>query len=151
MNRAIRHFCTLLALGLPLSALALAATQAVKVTPLMKTTTTWAGAPIVYPPAPAEVSALMVEIMPGGETGWHEHFVPSLAYILEGNLDVTRATGEVNHLKPGDTLAEVVDTLHNGRVVGEKPVKLVVFYLGTPGKPLSRSHPEFRPAAAKAP
>jgi len=97
------------------------------------------------------VSALIVEIAPGGETGWHEHPVPSLAYILEGKLDVTRATGEVKHLAPGDALAEVVNTLHNGRAVGDKPVKLVVFYVGAQGKALTISHPEFQPPEGKAP
>ncbi|MDD5297696.1 MAG: cupin domain-containing protein [Rhodocyclaceae bacterium] len=151
MTRSIRLFCALLAFCVPAAAFALEATQAVKVTPLMKTSTSWNGAPIVYPSGQAQVSALIVEIAPGGETGWHEHPVPSLAYILEGDLDVIRATGEVKHLKPGDALAEVVNTLHNGRVVGEKPVKLVVFYVGVEGMALTIAHPEFQPVQGKTP
>jgi quercetin dioxygenase-like cupin family protein len=151
MTRSLRFLCAFLALGLPLSASALDATPSVKVTPLMKTTTSWNGVPIVYPAGQAQVTALIVEIAPGGETGWHEHPVTSLAYVLEGNLDVTRATGEVKHLGPGDALAEVVNTLHNGRTQGDKPVKLVVFYIGAEGKALTIAHPEFHPKEGKAP
>ena len=38
--------------------------------------------------------------------------------------------GLVKRLEAGDVLAEVVNTLHNGRNVGTVPVKLVVFYTG---------------------
>ena len=142
----LKLFAAVLALSLPLAALALDATGTVKVTPLMKTTTSWDGRPIAYPAGPAEVTALVVEVSPGGQTGWHEHPVPSFAYLLEGELEVTRASGEVKVLKAGDTLAEVVDTVHNGRSLGDKPVKILVFYAGTKDGKLTIAHPEFRPA-----
>lgn len=150
MPKSLRFLCILLTLCLPGFASALDATNAVKVTPLLKTTTTWNGAPIVYPEGQAEVTALVIEIAPGRDTGWHEHPVPSLAYILEGNLDVTLATGEVKHLGPGDALAEVAKTLHLGRALGDKPVKLVVFYVGAKNTALTIAHPEFQPAQKAA-
>ena len=151
MPQSCRFLCILLALCLPQFAFALDATATVKVTPLLKTETTWSGIPIVYPAGPAEVTAIIVEIAPGGDTGWHEHPVPSLAYILEGNLEVTRATGEVKTLGPGDALVEVVNTLHHGRASGDKPVKLVVFYVGSKNTALTIAHPEFQPAPKTAP
>ncbi|HZX30081.1 MAG TPA: cupin domain-containing protein [Rhodocyclaceae bacterium] len=150
MPKSFRLLSILLVLCLPHVALALDATAAVKVAPLLKTTTTWNGAPIVYPQGQAEVTALVIEIAAGKETGWHEHPVPSLAYILEGNLDVTLATGEVKHLGPGDALAEVANTLHQGRALGDKPVKLVVFYVGAKNTALTVAHPEFQPAQKTA-
>ena len=114
----IRMFAATCALMLPLAASALDASATVKVTPLMKTTTSWDGKQIVYPAGQGEVTGIIVEIAPGGTTGWHEHPVPSFAYILEGELEVTRASGEVKILKAGETLAEVVNTLHNGRSLG---------------------------------
>lgn len=140
-----RLFAAALTLFLPLAAAALDATSAVKVTPLMKTTSSWDGKQIVYPEGQGEVTALIVEIAPGGETGWHEHPVPSFAYILDGTLEVTRATGEVKRLVAGDTLAEVVNTLHNGKPIGDKPVKILVFYTGSKGGKLTIAHPEFHP------
>lgn len=135
-----RVFFTLAALMLPIAASALDASSTVKVTPLLKTTSSWDSKPIVYPSGTAEVTGLLIEIAPGAETGWHEHPVASFAYILSGTLEVTRRTGEVKLLKAGDALAEVVNTQHNGRAVGDEPVKLVVFYTGAVGTPLTIKH-----------
>ena len=77
----------LLALLSSMGALALEETPAVKVTPLVKTTSSWTGKPIAYP--------------------------------------------------DGQALVEVIDTLHNGRNVGKGTVRLVVFYAGAVGVPLT--------------
>ncbi|MBA5687515.1 cupin domain-containing protein [Rugamonas apoptosis] len=122
-------------------------TAAVKVTPLMKTSSSWDAKPIAYPAGAAEVTALIVEIAAGGQTGWHEHQVPSFAYVMEGTLEVTRATGETKVLRVGDMLPEVVDTLHNGRSLDGKAVKLLVLYTGSSEKKLTVPHPEFTPPA----
>ena len=118
-------------------ALAFETSSTLKVTPLLKTTTTWEGAPIAYPTGQAEITGLMIEIAPGGETGWHSHPVPSFGMILEGKLAVTLKDGRVKEIKAGEALAEVIDTVHNGRVVGDTPVKLIVFYAGSVGQPLT--------------
>ncbi|WP_295389764.1 cupin domain-containing protein [uncultured Thiodictyon sp.] len=122
-------------------AAALDASATVQVTPLLKTTTTWNGAPLAYPSGPAEVTALLVEIAPGGETGWHRHPVPSFAFVLQGTLEVTTQEGLVHHLVAGQALAEVVNTVHNGRNVGTVPVKLAVFYAGIRGQAVSEKMP----------
>jgi quercetin dioxygenase-like cupin family protein len=127
------------------TASALDNSASVKVTPLLKTSTSWDGKPLVYPQGPAEVTALIVEIAAGGQTGWHEHSVPSFAYVLEGTLEVTQGNGATRLLHVGDTLPEVVQTLHNGRALGDKPVKLFVLYTGAVGQPLTFAHPEFAP------
>ena len=79
----------LLALLSSMGALALEETPAVKVTPLIKTTSSWTGKPIAYPDGQAEITAMVIEIAPGAETGWHAHPVPSFAMVLEGTLEVT--------------------------------------------------------------
>lgn len=109
----------------------------VKVSTVLKTETSWDGKPIEYPSGQAEITGMVVEIAPGGETGWHLHPVPSFGMVLEGELEVELKNGAVKHLKSGEALAEVVNTLHNGRNVGAVPVKLVVFYAGAVGKKLS--------------
>jgi quercetin dioxygenase-like cupin family protein len=131
---------------LPLSAPAIEPSQTVKVTQLLKTTTSWNGAPIKYPQGQAEVTSLLVEIAPGGETSWHEHPVPSFGFLLEGTLEVSLADGRKKLLKPGEALAEVIATAHNGRNVGTTPLKLIVFYAGAVDKqPLSVPRPDARP------
>lgn len=115
--------------------------------PLLKTSNSWDGKALVYPEGPAEVTALIVEIAADTETGWHEHPVPSFAYVLEGSLEVTRKTGETKVLHVGDVLPEVGNTLHNGRALEGKPVKLLVLYTGAVGKKLTVPHPELNLAA----
>lgn len=118
-------------------AFAIDASDKVKVTPLLKTQESWDGKPIVYPTGKAEVTVVLVEIAPGGETGWHLHPVPSFGMVLEGELQVELKTGETLLLKAGDAAAETVDVLHNGHNIGDVPVKLVVFYAGDTEGPLT--------------
>ena len=122
---------------LSLEAAALDAANGIKVTPLAKETTSWDGTPIAYPQGQAEMTALFIEIGPGAQTGWHCHPVPNFAYMLEGTLEVTLDDGRMKLLKAGDVLSEVVNRSHNGRNVGNLPAKLVVFYTGVVGTPLS--------------
>ena len=134
----------LLVLTLALPAAAIEASSTVRVTPLLRTAQSWDGKPIAYPAGAGEAVMLIVEIAPGGQTGWHEHGVPSFAYVLQGELEVRLADGRKNRLVAGDALAEVVGVLHNGRVVGDVPVRLVVFYTAGEGRPLTVAHPEFQ-------
>jgi len=127
---------------LPILALAIDDSSAVKVTPLLKTTTSWDGKKLVYPEGEAEVTALLVEILPGGSTGWHLHPVPSFAYLLAGALEVTLPDGRVKRIQPGEALPEVVNTMHNGRALSDTPVKIVVFYAGAVGKALTVIQPK---------
>ncbi len=109
---------------------------AVKVTRLLQSTTDAAGRPLVYPKpedGQAEITALLVEIAPGGETGWHKHPLTWLAYLLEGEIEVTLADGRVNVVRAGEALCEVVELAHNGVNRGAVPAKLVMFVLGTEG------------------
>lgn len=135
-------FCLTAAL-LPFGAQALESSQSIKVTQLLKTTQSWNGAPLKYPEGQAEITSLLIEIAPGGETNWHEHPVPSFGVLLEGTLEVSLTDGRKKLLKPGEALAEVIATAHNGRNVGTKPLKLIVFYTGAVDKqPLSVPRPD---------
>jgi quercetin dioxygenase-like cupin family protein len=112
--------------------------EGVKVTPLKKTTTTTTGQKVSYPKTDSpEVTAVLVEIPVGGETGWHLHPIPVYAYVLSGSLSVEMEKGEHFSFKEGDALVEVVNEAHNGRNTGKAPVKLVVFYTGVEGSPIT--------------
>jgi quercetin dioxygenase-like cupin family protein len=129
----------------PFAAHAIEPSATVKVTPLLKTTQSWNGAPIKYPEGQAQISALMIEIAPGGETNWHEHPVPSFGMLLEGTLEISLPDGKMKLMKAGEALAEVIATPHNGRNVGTTPVKLVVFYAGAVDKQLTVPRPDAKP------
>jgi len=140
------RFAVLLLCLIAAPAIALEPSAALKVTPLLKTTTSWDGKAIVYPGGQAEVSALVIDIAPGGETGWHQHPVPSFGMVLEGTLEVQLKDGQVKRIEAGQALAEVVDTLHNGRNVDKKPLRLLVIYAGSVGMPLTlKETPQAKP------
>lgn len=130
-------FPLLLTIILPQTALALDASAAVKVITLLQTTTSWDDQPIVYPSGAAEVTGMLIEIAPGGETSWHLHPVPSFGMVMAGELEVQLKNGTFKRFKSGDAFAEVMNTLHHGHNVGTVPVKLLVFYAGSVGQKLS--------------
>jgi quercetin dioxygenase-like cupin family protein len=96
----------------------------------LSTTKTWDDAPIHYPSGTAKVTGAIHTIPPGIETGWHLHPVPCFALVLEGELVVELKDGRTKKLKAGDTLAEVIGTLHNGKNTGKVPLKIAIFYIG---------------------
>jgi len=104
--------------------------ESVEVRENLSTTTSWDGTPIQYPAGTAKVSGAIITLSPGAETGWHLHPVPCLALILEGELLVELKDGRTHKLKAGDTLAEVMNTPHNGKNTGKVPLKIAVFYAG---------------------
>ncbi|KUL30164.1 cupin domain-containing protein [Chlorobium limicola] len=83
----------------------------------------------------AEITVLVVDVPPGGSTGWHHHPVPVYAYMLEGELAVEMENGTVNLFRKGDAIIEMVDTAHNGYNPGNEKASLVVFYTGVVGVP----------------
>ena len=106
------------------------------ITPLKKTTTSTDGSRLSYPVTDnPEVTALIVEIPPGGQTGWHLHPVPVYAYMLSGSLNVEMENGTSYRFNEGDAIIEVVNAPHNGINTGQAPAKLIVFYTGEKGKP----------------
>ena len=142
MKLCIRLYPIALLLFLPVVALAVEENSAVKVTVLLKTTSGWDGKQIVYPEGQAEMTALLIEIAPGESTGWHQHPVPSFAFLLDGTLEITLANGRVKRMQPGEALSEVTGTMHVGRALSKTPVKIVVFYAGSVGKALTVNQPD---------
>lgn len=114
------------------------ADQPVTSTQILQTSTTWNNHTIEYPDTESpEITALHIEFAPGSETVWHRHPVPSLAYIMSGELEVTIKDGKTKIFRTGDAFAEVINTWHYGKNIGDEPVKLVVFYVGEKGLKLT--------------
>jgi len=92
---------------------------------------------IAYPETgQAEITAGIIEIPPGVETGWHFHEVPLFVYVLSGTVTVTYDTdnGEVTKAySSGEPLLEAIGTHHNGRNEGDEPVRLIAVYMGADG------------------
>lgn len=99
-------------------------------TPLLQSGTDVLGAPIEYPEGPANVTAAIVTVPPGGETGLHRHEVPLFAYILEGELTVDYVDKGKKTYRAGDAVLEAQDWPHNGVNTGTVPLRLLAVYMG---------------------
>ena len=107
-------------------------------TTLLRTCVNSLGQPIAWPrDGTPEVTALLVEMAPGEETGWHRHPVPLLGYILAGELTVHQITGETRVVRTGEVSLESVGVIHNGVNAGTVPLKMIVFVAGIKDVPVS--------------
>src|SRR5437867_1040118 len=86
---------------------------------------------IVYPKTDsAEVTALVLDIGPGGETGRHMHPNPTFVYILEGAIDVEMDGHPTKSYKAGESFMEAINAWHNGKNRGTTPAKVLVVFTG---------------------
>ncbi len=100
-------------------------------TPLLESSTDVLGAPLAYPEGTPNVTAAIVTIPPGGETGWHEHEVPLFAYLLEGELTVDYGEKGTRTYRAGEAVLEAMNWPHNGTNTGNVPMKLIAVYMGS--------------------
>jgi quercetin dioxygenase-like cupin family protein len=107
-----------------------------EVTPLLSTGKTVLGQTVSYPVgAPAKVTAAIVAMQPGAETGWHEHDVPLFGYMLEGELTVDYGAKGMRVYRKGDSLVEAIDVPHNGRNTGSGVARILAVFMGADGVP----------------
>lgn len=89
---------------------------------------------IEYPTeTPAQVSAGVVVLEPGAETGLHRHDTPLVVHVLEGTVTVTYGDGTVKEYPAGSTFVEAIGTEHNGRNDTDAPVKIYTVSIGAEG------------------
>ena len=100
------------------------------VTPVLTTSTTIIGQPIAYPAGEAQVTAVIITIPPGGQTGWHLHPVPLFGYMLHGALTVDYGTKGTHTYRTGEGLMEAINWPHNGMNKGTVPVRILAVYAG---------------------
>lgn len=101
---------------------------------LMQATTSWDGGEIAYPDGQAEITAFVLKIKEGQEPPFHCHPVPTFGRITKGSIEVETSDGKKKRMHEGETLIEVMNTVHRGIAVGG-PVEILVFYAGAEGIP----------------
>ena len=149
------HFHPTLAVTAALTAATLAALPApshgntaeqqlgVDVKQLVNTTEQWDGKALPgYPSGQAEIQILKITIPAGVTLPWHHHPVMSAAYVIKGQLKVDLLEGESRVISAGDTLVEVVNTVHQGQALAGSDVEVVVFYAGKRGTPITVLNPD---------
>ena len=80
------------------------------------------------------VTAAIVLIAPGKDTGWHTHEVPLFVTVLEGEVSVDYGEKGVKVFKAGDSFLEAMNWPHNATNKSDKPVRIMAVYLGAEGK-----------------
>jgi quercetin dioxygenase-like cupin family protein len=105
------------------------------VTPVIDASQTIIGQPLAYPAGIAEITAAVITVPPGGETGWHLHAVPLFGYILEGTLTVDYGDKGTHTYSTGEGLLEAMNWPHNGMNKGSVPVRILAVYAGAKGIP----------------
>ena len=90
--------------------------------------------PFSYPAdRPAQVTAVILTLQPGEETGWHHHEAPLFAYILEGAVTVDYGSEGVRTYEAGQSIMEALNVSHNGRNEGDGPVRILAVDIGAQG------------------
>lgn len=127
----VKSFC--LALCLLFVATFSASTQEkMVVTTLLKTTTTAGGQKIVFPAGNTEVTALIVDLPAGIDTGWHEHPYPRYGYVMSGAVTVENESGQSETYRAGQFVVEQIGVFHHGTTT--EPTRLLVIDQNQAGK-----------------
>jgi quercetin dioxygenase-like cupin family protein len=101
--------------------------RAVVATPVLTSTVTATGQPIVLPRENPQVRVVTLDIAPGAVLPEHKHPYPRYGYVLAGTLRVTNTdTGTSMVYGVGDFIIEAVDQWHRGASIGSEPVRLLV-------------------------
>jgi quercetin dioxygenase-like cupin family protein len=109
---------------------------------LVRSTRSWDGQTLIqYPDGQPEITIKRVTIPAGARLVNHTHPVINAGVLITGKLKVVTEQGQVLHLKAGDPIVEVVNTMHYGVNEGTVPADIIVVYAGavqekkTPGAP----------------
>ena len=103
-------------------------------TPLFKGNETIVGQKIAYPAGDPKVTAAIVVIAPGKNTGWHTHEVPLFVNVLEGEISVDYGSKGVKVYKAGESCLEAMDWPHNATNKTDAVVRIMAVYMGAEGK-----------------
>ncbi|WP_439925002.1 cupin domain-containing protein [Nitrobacter sp. JJSN] len=101
--------------------------EGIKRTPLQK---------IEFPEGYLTVTGL-AEIAPGGTAGRHTHPGIETGYVLEGETDLLIDGKPPLHLKAGDSYSIPAGAIHDAKVTGDKPLKVLGIYIVDKTRPLA--------------
>ena len=107
---------------------------------LVRSSKSWDGNLLApYPQGQPEITIRRISIPAGARLETHSHPVINAGVLMSGQLTVETTDGNVLHLKAGDPIIEVVNTLHYGINEGTVPAEIVVFYAGIVGQAVTVS------------
>jgi quercetin dioxygenase-like cupin family protein len=101
-------------------------TAAVKVVPVLTTTKTATGQPLVLPDKNPQVVVTSMEIAPGARLPRHMHPFARYAYVLQGEVTVEYEGGQRRVFHAGEFIVEAIGVWHFGTNTGTVPLRLLV-------------------------
>jgi len=112
--------------------------EGVDVEVLQKSSISWDGDALPeYPEGTPEVTVLRITIPAHTKLPLHHHPVINAGVLTRGQLTVVTVDGKELHLEAGDSLVELVGTVHFGRNDSDEPAEIIVFYAGIQGEPIT--------------
>lgn len=110
---------------------------------LIRTSQSWDGVELPdYLQGRPELVAVKYVFPAGKKLGWHHHPVMNYGILVQGELTIIGQDGKEKVVHEGETVVEMVNTIHHGENRGTKPVILYMFYLSQKDMPLAVQHPE---------
>ena len=110
---------------------------------LIRTSKSWDGVELPdYLQGRPELVAVKYVFPAGKKLGWHHHPVMNYGILVQGELTIIGQDGKEKVVHEGETVVEMVNTIHHGENRGTKPVILYMFYLSQKDMPLAVQHPE---------
>jgi quercetin dioxygenase-like cupin family protein len=83
----------------------------------------------------------IAEIAPGGSTGRHTHFGIETGYALSGTSSMEIDGEPARVMRAGESYVIPVGKVHDAKVVGPEPAKVLAVYVVEKGKPLATPAP----------
>jgi len=102
---------------------------------LKRTTTNAVGDTIAYPAGTPEIFVEIGHFEKDGRTSLHQHPVPIIVYVMEGELEVRVDGAEPIRMLPGQAFVEPQDRNMQAFNVADGPSRVFVVTLGAEGKP----------------
>ena len=109
----------------------------VKIEKLAETSCSWDGAVFPnYPTSTPKITILRYTFPPHKRLSPHRHFIINCGVMLKGELTIVTIDGREHTFRVGDTVMEMIGTVHYGENRGDAPAEVIMFYAGTEGLPL---------------
>jgi len=106
-----------------------------RATPVLQTTTSTMGQPLVFPSLRPQVTVALIELAPGGEAGRHIHPVPFVIHVLEGTVTLVTEGHPTRTFNAGQAFAAPVNHWHDVLNRSAAPVRLLAVVIGQEGTP----------------
>ena len=84
----------------------------------------------------------IAEIAPGGSTGRHTHFGIETGYALSGTSSMEIDGEPPRVMRAGESYVIPAGKIHDAKVVGPEPAKVLAVYVVEKGKPLATPAPK---------